>query len=89
VHEGHNNINIDKELELTFYEGCVQGKQHKETLSNETTSCTYKKLGLNHSNVWGIVKTSFFNGAKYFITFMDNVFDKSFVYTLRNKTKCF
>ncbi len=59
---------------LTFCEGCVYGKQHKELFPIEGTSWVNKLLGLVHSNSWGLIKVPSFRKVKYFLTFIDDYF---------------
>ncbi len=82
-------INIDKGAKLSFCEGRVQGKQHRETFPKEGRSCVEKLLELIHTNVWGPTKTPSFGGAKYFVSFIDDYLRKSFIYILKSKGECF
>jgi hypothetical protein len=74
---------------LTLCEGFVYGKQHKKPFPIEGASWASKLLGLVHSNIWGLIKVPSSRRAKYFIKFIDDYFQKSFCYFLKNKRKCF
>jgi hypothetical protein len=41
-----------------------------------------------HIDVWGPTKIPSFGGAKYFLTFIDEFFRKTFCYFLKNKREC-
>jgi hypothetical protein len=74
---------------LTLCEGFVCGKQHNKPFPIEGASWASKLLGLVHSNIWGLIKVPSSRRAKYFITFIDDYFQKAFCYFLKNKRKCF
>jgi hypothetical protein len=42
-------------------------------------------LGLMHTNLRGFMVTSFYGRAKYFLTFIDNLFKKTFLYIMKTK----
>jgi len=66
----------------------VQDKQHQKTFSKDE-ALNANKLGLLHTNVWGLAKTPSFGATRYFVFFTDDFFHKSFIYILKNKGKCF
>jgi len=81
-------INIDKGTKLNCCEGCVQGKQHKETFPKEGRLHVKKLSKLIHTNVWGLLKTPF-GKAWYFVFFINDYLHKSFIYILKSKGECF
>jgi hypothetical protein len=74
---------------LNFCKGCVFGKQHREPFSTSRASRTNKLQGLVHFDVWGLAKIPSSGGAKYFLTFINNIFRIFFCYFLKNKGECF
>jgi hypothetical protein len=62
---------------LTFYEGFFYGKQHKEQFPIEGASWVSKLLRLVHSNIWGLIKVPISIRAKYFVTFINDYFQKN------------
>ncbi len=65
------------------------GKQHKELFPKEGVTRANEILGLVHNNIWGLAKTPFFKGARYFIMFIDDAFRKPFCYFMKIKGECF
>ena len=68
--------------------GCVPGKCAKETFfgSNNRDKSV---LGLIHSDIYGPMSTRSINGAKYFVTFIDDHSRKAWIYFLRTKDEVF
>ena len=71
---------------LSFYEACVEGKQHKSKFNTSTSKCS-EILGLIHSDVCGKVDPSSLGGAQYFFTFIDDCSRYTWVYVLKSKDK--
>ena len=70
-------------------EGCIEGKQHRAAFpSNEGTRAT-KALEIVHSDVCGPMRTTSIGGARYFVTFIDDLSRKVWVYMLKSKGECF
>jgi hypothetical protein len=63
---------LEVEAKLPFFQGCVLGKEHKESFPNEGATRASEILGLVHNDIWGLAKTTSFKGARYFITFIDD-----------------
>jgi len=82
-------LTLRSQENLNFCEGCVFGKQHKKPFSTSRASRVSKLQGLVHFDVWGLAKIPSSGGAKYFITFINNLFRKTFCYFLKNKGEWF
>jgi hypothetical protein len=70
-------------------ETCIEGN-HQRTyfLKNEATRAS-KLLELVYNDVSGLMKTTFNNATRYFVTFIDNFSRKTHVYLLKAKGEVF
>ena len=66
-------------------EGCIHGKQHRESLPAASTNRATEPLERVHSDVCGPMSTSSFGGAKYFVTFIDDFTGYITLYPIRKK----
>jgi hypothetical protein len=66
----------------------VQDKQHQKTFSKDE-ALNANKLGLLHTNVWGLAKTPSFGATRYFVFFTDDFFHKSFYLHFEEQRKVF
>jgi hypothetical protein len=82
-------LSLEIESKLSFCQGCVLGKQHKESFPKEGATMANEILGLVHNNIWGPTKTPFLEGARYFIMFIDDAFQKPFCYFMKTRGECF
>jgi hypothetical protein len=64
---------------LNFCEGCVFGKQHRKPFSTSRASRASNLQGLVHFDVWGLAKIPSSSGAKYFLRFINNLFNFIFL----------
>jgi hypothetical protein len=69
-------------------EGCIFGKQHRESFSNRTWK-DRERLALVHSYLCGPMETVSFGKAHYFLTFIDDYSRKTWVYFLQEKSEVF
>jgi hypothetical protein len=81
---GLSYINIDDEV----CEGCIFGKQHKESFLNRTWTAR-ERLALVHSDLCGPMEIVSFGKAHYFLTFIDDYSRKTWVYFCKRSLKCF
>jgi hypothetical protein len=81
---GISYINIDDEV----CEGCIFGKQHKESFLNRTWT-TRERLALVHLDLCGPMEIVSFGKAHYFLTFIDDYSRKTWVYVCKISLNCF
>lgn len=55
-----------------FCEGCVLGKQHRDSFPVGKERKATEPLQLVHSDICGPMETELLGGNKYFITFIDD-----------------
>ena len=67
----------------------MYSKQHKDSFPIDCSSRATQILELVHSDVNGPMKSHTHGGAKYFITFIDDFMQKTFVYSLTQKAQVF
>ncbi|MCO5551421.1 hypothetical protein L7F22_004924 [Adiantum nelumboides] len=67
---------------------CQFGKQQRRRFKKSTYRAR-QPLELIHSDVWGPSQTTFMGGAHYFLTFVDDMSRKVWVYFLKNKSEVF
>ncbi|KAI5342232.1 hypothetical protein L3X38_010107 [Prunus dulcis] len=73
-------------------EGCMLGKQHRDSFPLESTWRASHPLELVHTDICGPMKTDSISGNKYFLLFTDDCTRMSWVYFIRNKSsalECF
>ncbi|KAI5334699.1 hypothetical protein L3X38_024832 [Prunus dulcis] len=73
-------------------EGCMLGKQHRDSFPLESTWRASYPLELVHTDICGPMKTDSISGNKYFLLFTDDCTRMSWVYFIRNKSsalECF
>ncbi|CAL9021865.1 unnamed protein product, partial [Prunus brigantina] len=73
-------------------DGCMLGKQHKDSFPLESTWRASNPLELVHTDICGPMKTESLSGNRYFLLFTDDFTRMSWVYFIRNKSsalECF
>src|SRR5262249_7439671 len=70
---------------LELCKGCVQGKQHRLPFSHSEARRADEILGIVHSDISGAMNQVSLEGAKYFVTFIDDKSRKTFVYFLNSE----
>ena len=70
-------------------EGCIFGKQHKETFLVKKSYKARTPLEIMHSDICGPMQTTSIGGWKYFLTFVDDYSRKTWVYFLKHKYDAF
>ena len=68
---------------------CVEGKQHRIPFLKKGSTRSSEILGLVHTDVCGLMKTTSMGGARYFVTFINDKTRRISVYFLKTKGKCF
>lgn len=79
-----DGVKVSKPGELSFCEGCVQGKLTRKPFKATGIRAT-RKLQLVHSDVCGPMSTKSFGGMSYFVTFTDDYSRCSSVMFMKNK----
>ena len=64
---------VPNDAYLFLWKGCVQDKQMKRPFPMDRGTHATKILELVHSNIFGLIKTPFIKGARYFFTFIDHL----------------
>jgi hypothetical protein len=82
-------MKISKISDLSFCEGCVEGKIHRNPFKAVGEIRSTKKLQLIHSDVCGPMRTESLGGHKYFVTFIDDYSRYCCVYFLKQKSEVF
>ena len=80
--------NISNELELNAIsqcEACIKGKSHRAAMPFAATHRATRLLELVHSDLCGPMTTASFNGARYFLTFIDDYSRFTVVKLLKTK----
>ncbi|CAL2258380.1 unnamed protein product [Prunus armeniaca] len=73
-------------------DGCMLGKQHRDSFPLESTWRGSNPLELVHTDICGPMKTESLSGNRYFLLFTDDFTRMSWVYFIRNKSsalECF
>ncbi|KAI5344347.1 hypothetical protein L3X38_012224 [Prunus dulcis] len=73
-------------------EGCMLGKQHRDSFPLESTWRATSPLELVHTDICGPMKTESISGNRYCLLFTDDCTRMSWVYFIRNKSsalECF
>jgi hypothetical protein len=84
-----NGINL-KEVPLHHVcEACIKGKNQRTSFPKDEATKVSKLLKLMHSDVCGLMNTTFHGGAQYFVTFIDDFLRKTHVYLLKAKGEVF
>eukprot|EP00253_Pinus_taeda_P030419 PITA_30419 len=70
-------------------EGCILGKQHRESFPSGKSIKAKAPLEIIHSDLCGPVQAASLVGSQYFLTFIDDFTRKTWVYFLKNKSEVF
>ena len=70
-------------------EGCIFGKQHRETFSVEKSYKAHTPLEIVQYDICGPMQASSMGGYNYFLTFINVFTRKTWVYFLKNKSDAF
>nr|KYP35963.1 Retrovirus-related Pol polyprotein from transposon TNT 1-94 [Cajanus cajan] len=77
-----------KYKKLDFCEHCLYGKQKKAKFPTGTHN-TKEILDYVHYDIWGPAKTQSLGGARYYISFIDHLSRKVWIYLLKHKNQAF
>ena len=81
-------IPMTKEKSSNPYDYCLFGKQHRISFQKNSTR-KFEKLELVYSDVCGPMEVDSLGGNKYFVTFIDDASQKTWVYMLHTKSQVF
>eukprot|EP00253_Pinus_taeda_P027111 PITA_27111 len=70
-------------------EGCILGKQHKESFPAGKSIRAKSLLEIVHYDVCGLMQIPSFSGNRYVLTFIDDYTRKTWVYMLKQKSEVF
>ena len=70
-------------------EGCILGKQHRESFPSGKSIRAKAPLEIVHSDLCGPMQAPSLAGSQYFLTFIDDFTRKTWVYFLKNKSEVF
>ena len=70
-------------------EGCILGKQHRESFPISNSHRVRALLEIVHSYLCGYMQTPSIGNSLYFITFIDDYSKKTWVYFLKHKSEAF
>jgi hypothetical protein len=80
-------IRIPRTGNLSFCEGCVEGKMHRKPLKSVGEIRSNRRLQLIHSDVCGPMQTMSIGGCRYFVTFIDDYSRCCKVYFMKQKSE--
>jgi hypothetical protein len=78
-----------KQIDLDFCELCVYGKQKRVRFLRVGKEKKNERLELVHTDVWGPAQVSSLGGSHYYVTFIDDVTRKTWVYCIQQKSDIF
>eukprot|EP00253_Pinus_taeda_P008514 PITA_08514 len=70
-------------------EGCILGKQHRESFPSGKSIRGKAPLEIIHSDLCGPMQAASLAGNQYFLTFIDDFTRKTWIYFLKNKSEVF
>lgn len=82
-----NGVDFSAEKEVSFCEGCVEGKLAKKPFKSIREIRSKRKMQLIYSDVCGPMQTESISGAKYFVTFIDDYSRCCKVYFMKQKNE--
>eukprot|EP00253_Pinus_taeda_P033019 PITA_33019 len=87
--KGEIKIFTKKEKPDSLCEGCILGKQHRESFPSGKSIRAKAPIEIFHSDVCGPMQTPSLAGNQYFLTFIDDFTRKTWIYFLKNKSEVF
>ena len=77
------------EKPVSLCEGCILGKQHRESFPSRKSIRAKAPLEIVHSDLCGPMQTPSLAGSHYILTVIDDFTRKTWVYFLKNKSEVF
>ena len=77
------------EKSYSLCEGCILGKQHRESFPSGKSIRAKLPLEIIHSDLCGTMQAPSLAGSLYFLTFIDDFTRKTWIYFLKNKSEVF
>lgn len=81
------DLKIPLTAELSFCEGCVEGKMFRKPFKSLGEIRSTRRLELVHSDVCGPMQTESIGGKRYFVTFIDDYSRCCSIYFLKYKSE--
>ena len=81
------SVKFPKGAELSFCEGCVEGKMHRKQFKPVGEIHSTRNLQVVHGDVCGPMSKDSIGGSKYFVPFIDNYSRCCSVYFIKHKSE--
>ena len=78
-----------KSVDFDMCESCILGNQKKVSFLKTSRTTKAEKLELVHTDLWEPSPVASLEGLRYYITFIDDLSGKAWVYFLKNKSDVF
>ena len=78
-----------KSVDFDMCESCILGKQKNVSFLKTGRTPKAEKLELVHIDLWGSSSVASLGDSRYYITFIDDLSRKVWVYFLKNKSNVF
>ncbi|CAL9025450.1 unnamed protein product [Prunus brigantina] len=85
----YDNQSLENLIISVVCDGCMQGKQHRDSFPLESSWRATSPLELVHTDICGPMKSESLSGNRYFLLFTDDYSRMSWVYFIRNKSSAF
>lgn len=82
-------VGLPKIQKVSFYDGCIYGKQNKKSFPTSKASRALIPLELVYADLCGPMTVESLVGSPYFLLFIDDYNDMCWVYFLKNKHEAF
>ena len=82
-----SGVKLSTISQLSFCEGCVEGKMQRRPFKSVTHQQSKRRLELIHSDVCGSLQVESIGGSRYFVTFIDDYSRCAAVYFIKTKTE--
>ena len=82
-----NGMDYPLDAELSFCEGCIEGKMHRKSHKPVGEIRSTEVLQLVHTDVCGPMQTESIGGNRYFVTFIDDFSRYTAVYFMKRKSE--
>ena len=80
-----NGMKLNDSEDMKFCEGCVKGKQNRNSFPKGQTTRATELLEIVHSDVCGPMQTASLGGNRYFVTFIDDKSRYTAIYFMKSK----
>ena len=80
-----NGMKLNDSEDMKFCEGCVKGKQNRNSFPKGQATRATELLEIVHSDVCGPMQTASLGGNRYFVTFIDDKSRYTAIYSMKSK----